>query len=372
MKICMLTTAHSPLDDRIFYKETISLKKISSDIVVIAPFDKETYEENGIRIVGVKRSKTLYERYKLVDKVIEKAIEEKADVYHFHDFEILLKVFKIKKYLPNSKIIYDVHEYYPDMIRMSKKIPAFLKPFGTIYVNKIEERAARRFDYIITTDDYNKDRFRKLNKNVDVIYNFSEFTIKENVNITKEYDVIYQGGISVERGAINLVKAISIAQKKKEDIKMIFVGTFDDAETENSVLNYIKENKLENNIKYLGRVHHNEVENYIRKSRMGVVAFLPFPRYAKNIPIKQFEYMSCGIPVIGGYLPSVKRFVIAYNSGIIVDPTSPEDIANAILKILNNPNLEYELGQNGVRAVNEEYNWGNMENKLLGIYKKLQ
>lgn len=372
MKVCMLSSGHNALDSRVFSKEAASLRKIYNDVSVVAIYENEYEEVNGIKVYGIKKSASLYERYKLVDKVIDKAIELKADVYHFHDFEMILKIMKLKKALPNCKLIYDVHEYYPEMVTMSKKIPGIFKPFGEFYVNKKEEAIIKKFDYVITTDDYNKERFSKIVPYVEVVYNFSEFITDEKPKDEKLYDVIYQGGISIERGAMVLVKAIKIAKEKVPDIKHIFVGSFDDKETEDNVLSFIKENKLENNIKYIGRVPHNEVKGYIEKSKMGVVAFLPYPRYAKNIPIKQFEYMSCGIPVIGGNLPSVKRFVEKYNSGIIVNPEDPQDIANAIVKIIEDPQLREKLSLNGIKAVKEEYNWSNMEKRLFKIYKSLE
>jgi glycosyltransferase involved in cell wall biosynthesis len=369
----MLTSGHSAVDSRIFYKEAMSLRKIYDDVVVIGHYDEGICCKDGIKIRGYKSGKSLKERYNFLNKLIDIAVEEKADVYHFHDFELVLRIMKIKKKLPNAKLIYDVHEYYPEMVTMSKNIPSILKPFGAFYVKHKEDKVAKNMDYIITTDDYNKERFSKINKNVEVVYNFSDFKLKEEPDkeLSKEYDVIYQGGISVERGAINLVKAIHIASKKIKNIKMIFVGSFDDEETQNSISLYISQNGLEDNIKYLGRVSHIEVEDYIRKSKIGMVAFLPYPRYAKNIPIKQFEYMSCGVPVIGSEMPSVKRFITAYNSGLTVDSSSPEEIAKAIVKLLENPDLCSELGQNGIKAVKEEYNWGNMEERLQNIYKSL-
>ena len=368
MKICMLTTGHSALDDRIFHKEALSLKKIYDKVTIIAPDDNELYYEKGIKIIGIKKSHSLFERLKLTKIVIKKAIEEKADVYHFHDFELIYLVMRIKKYLPNSKIIYDVHEHYPDMIAMSKKIPSLLKIFAVFFVDKSEIFMTKKFDFLITADDAVKVRLEKYNKNIQVIYNFSEYNPKISSDIKKEYDIIYQGGITLERGVFEAVKAIQIVKKKFNNVKMIFVGPFDDILSKNQVFEYIKTNDLENNIIFTGKVLHSEVENYIRKSRIGLVALLPYPKYYKNIPIKQFEYMSCGIPVIGSDLPPIKKFIESYNSGIIVDPLDPNNIANAEIKLLEDSELCSKLGENGVRAVKEMYNWSNMESKLLKIY----
>lgn len=372
MEICMLTTGHSALDSRIYYKEALSLRKKYDHITIIAPHEGDETLENGIRILGVKKSSSLYERFKLADSVIQRALEVEADIYHFHDFEIIYKAMRLKRYLPGCKIIYDVHEHYPDMMRMSKKVPSAIKPFASFFIDKTEIMISRKFDYIITADDAVRDRFKEHNPNVDVIYNFADFQVKEECDIPKEYDCIYQGGITLERGALKVVQAIGILKEKYPNIKMIFVGPFDDPEGERLVNQYIEEKNLNENIIFTGRVPHVDVENYIRKSKVGIVTLLPLPKYFKNIPIKQFEYMSCGVPVVGSDLPPIKRFVESYNSGIIVDPTNPEAIADAIGRLLDNPKLCRELGNNGIRAVREAYNWGMMEKKLLKIYGQLE
>lgn len=372
MKICILTTGHQALDNRIFYKQALSLRRKYEDITLIVPDEREEYQAQGIKIIGVKKAASLYGRFKLGDTVVRKAIELRADVYHFHDFELIYKVKKIRKALPESKIIYDVHEHYPDMMRMSRKVPKFLRPLATFLVDKTELRLARKFDQIITADDAVKERFDKVNPKVDVIYNFSEFVPVEDNTVSKAYDVIYQGGITLERGVFNVVQAIEILREKFPEVKMVFVGPFDDAQGKELVNAYIKEKDLGPNILFTGKVPHVEVEEYIRKSKIGVVTLLPVPKYYKNIPIKQFEYMSCGIPVVGSDLPPIKRFLTKYNSGIIVDPTKPEEIAKAFNILLSDPRLCKEMGDNGVRAVREEYNWGKMEEKLLKIYSRLE
>jgi len=372
VKICILTTGHQALDNRIFYKQALSLRKKYEDITLIVPDSREFYVEQGIKIIGVQRAGSLFGRFKLGDTVVKKAVEVKADIYHFHDFELIYKVMKIKKALPGCKIIYDVHEHYPDMMRMSKKVPRILRPLATFLVDKTELRKAKKFDQIITADDAVKERFDRVNPRVDVIYNFSEFQPAEGDNTEKEYDVIYQGGITLERGVFHVVQAINILRDKFPDLRMIFVGPFDDPEGRDLVYNYIEEHDLDRNVLFAGRVPHVEVEEYIRKSRIGVVTLLPLPKYYKNIPIKQFEYMSCGIPVVGSDLPPIKRFVTKYNSGIIVDPTKPEEIAKAINILLSDSRLCQEMGDNGIKAVREEYNWGKMEEKLLKIYSRLE
>jgi glycosyltransferase involved in cell wall biosynthesis len=371
LKICILTTGHQALDNRIFYKQALSLKKKYADITLIVPDERAEYTEQGIKIIGVPRANSLYGRFKLGDTVVAKAIEVQADVYHFHDYELIFKVGKIKKALPNCKLVYDVHEHYPDMMRMSKKVPKLLRPLATFIVDKSELFLAPKFDQIITADDAVRERFNK-HPYVEILYNFSDFIPEEKPEIEKEYDVIYQGGITLERGAFNLVQAIHLLRDKYPQIKLVFVGPFNDPEGRELVYNYIEENHLSENVLFVGRIPHLEVEDYIRKSKIGAVTLMPVPKYYKNIPIKQFEYMSCGIPVVGSDLPPIKRFLTAYNSGIVVDPTKPEEIAKAFNILLSDTRLCKEMGENGLQAVREEYNWGKMEERLYKIYSRLE
>ncbi len=134
-----------------------------------------------------------------------------------------------------------------------------------------------------------------------------------------------------------MVQAIGILKEKFPDIKMVFVGPFHDALGKEMVDSFISANRLQDNILFAGKVPHLEVERYIRKAKIGVVTLMPVPKFYKNIPTKQFEYMSCGLPVVGSSLPPIQRFLTPYNSGIIVDPTKPEEIAKAIVFCFRSP-----------------------------------
>lgn len=373
MKICILTTGHSPIDSRIFHKEAKSLLKKYKDITIIAPYEKGVHTIDGIKVVGITKPKNLKDRFLILDELINRAVEEKADIYHFHDFEIIYKAQKIKKKLPNCKIIYDVHEHYPDMASMSNKVPKFIKPLSTFFVDKTELMISKKFDYIITADEAVQRRFKVVNKNVEVIHNFTQFIPKKISGIEKKYDLIYQGGITIERGALQILKTLNIIKSKYDykDIKMIFVGPFGYDKCEGILRKYIKENGLENNVEFTGKVKHDTVREYMYKSKIGLVTLLPLPKYFKNIPTKQFEYMSCGIPVIGSYMPPIKDYITAYNSGLVVNPEDENELAENVMHLLKDDKLREKMGNNGIYAIEEQFNWSKEEEKLWRIYREL-
>ena len=67
--------------------------------------------------------------------------------------------------------------------------------------------------------------------------------------------------------------------------------------------------------------------------------------------------MSCGIPGIGSYMPPIKKYLTSYNSGLIINPLDENEIAQSITQLLEDDMLMQKMGQNGIKAISEEFNW---------------
>ena len=81
--------------------------------------------------------------------------------------------------------------------------------------------------------------------------------------------------------------------------------------------------------------------------------------------------MAAGIPVVASKFPNITEIVEESNCGILVDPTDPQEVTDAIIYLMEHPKEAEEMGSNGRRAVEEKYNWENMERELLQIYAEL-
>ena len=80
--------------------------------------------------------------------------------------------------------------------------------------------------------------------------------------------------------------------------------------------------------------------------------------------------MSMGLPVIITKYPFAEKMIKKYNFGIAVEPDNVDEIADAIMYLIDNPKKAEIMGKNGRRAILEEFNWGNEERKLLKLYKQ--
>ena len=86
---------------------------------------------------------------------------------------------------------------------------------------------------------------------------------------------------------------------------------------------------------------------------------------------KLFEYMEAGLPVICSNNKLWKEIINKYNCGIAVNPNNKEEIKDAIVALKDNPDKAKIMGENGRKAIENEYNWLTQEKKILLLYDNL-
>ena len=374
-KVCMIATNHLPLDDRVFYKEAKSLKKVGYDVTVIGQTDSKMNKVvDEIRIIGIEKGAGIKSNPILWKKLLKEALKINAEIYHCHEPEsflvaIYLKIFKRKK------IVYDVHEYYMDVLSLSSPQ---MRMFLGFMLYLVEPLFCRYTDAIITADEEIAKRYKKFNKKVYPIFNFPSFGVfkpSNNQDMKMKYKdyfvIIYVGGMSEERGILELIKAVHKVSRTYPLVKLLLLGNFGTQDFEEKCIEYVKSNDLDGNVEFFGFVPHKEISKYISTADVGAVLLKPIPKFYKNIPIKQFEYMVCGKPVIGSNLPPIENFIGKEKAGILVDPNNINEIAEAIIYLIEYLDEAKKMGENGRRAVEEKYNWNEMEKELIKIYSKI-
>jgi len=367
-KVCILTTVHPALDVRIFHKEAKTLASAGYNVTLIAQHDKEEIVE-GIKIIPLPKPKNRLERFLKLDYLLlKKAFEQKADIYHFHDPElvsigILLKLFR-------KKVIYDVHEDYEAKMLNKDWIPRFLRKSIAIGFGAFEKLFSKIFDYIIVADNviYPKFRHFLINKMVIVrnfppIHNFKQ---EKNKGKNKTFVCIYAGGLSENRGLFKMVEALKYINSS---IELFLLGGFENKED----LNELKGLEEFKRVKYFGQKSWHEVMKFLAVSDAGLNLLQPVPAYlyAGENTIKIFEYMMMGLPVISSDFPNLRKIIEEAKCGICVDPANSKEIAKAIEYLTEHPDEARKMGENGRKAVLEKYNWENESKKLLKVYEEL-
>lgn len=380
MRVCILTTVDSPSDPRVFHKEAKSLVK-SHDVVVIAPSDETTDEViEGIRVITVRKPANKILHVITLWRILREALKQECDVCHCHApgglfLGALLKILK------RSKVVYDAREHYSSLIAENTLFPNFIRPLVRLFAD-IEERVLVKFaDVIITVDEILASKYRKHHDNVVKLSNYPKLTLfGENgwsddleSRYGKSKVLLYAGGLTKDRGTLESIQALQEIIKKAPEAKLAFLGEFKggSGEYKEEVHAYIKKTNLERYVDFLGYVPHEKVVEYMNIAKVCTLFLQPIPRYKKAVSIKLFEYMACGKPVVASNFTEIRKVVKEADCGILVDPTNVDEIANAILYLLEHLEEAKRMGENGRRAVEEKYNWEKMEEKLLKLYEGL-
>ena len=235
----------------------------------------------------------------------------------------------------------------------------------SITVRIFESLGAMAFDMIITATPKISERFPPLKTITIQNFPILDEILQPKVIPYRErsFSVCYVGGISKVRGAIEMVSAFQLLSDF-DGIRFDLAGTFNSEELALS-------SKLLSGWKYVhyyGQACRSTVGNILGQARVGLVLLHPIPNYLESQPIKMFEYMASGIPVIASDFPFWRQFIEQAKCGIMVDPLDPESIASAIRWIFDHPREAEQMGKYGQEAVKKYFNWDAEAPKLLDLY----
>ncbi len=372
-KICHLTSVHRRYDTRIFLKECRSLAKEGFEVYLIVADDKSDEIKEEVKIISLSKPQNRTERIFLVTrKMFTAALRVKANLYHIHDPELLFAAC-ILKLITKAKIVYDVHEDYPKSIMTKYWIPKVYRVFLSSFVNLIERLLTFFLDAIVPVTDSIEKRFSK-HKSVQ-IRNYPIIEQSDRKTITADHlqqnrdrllKLIYVGGISKERGIYELLRSLEYVDYTLF-LKLEIYGDFISADFKEE-LQKVKESQR---VVFPGWISQEEAKQRMRESDIGFVLFHPSPNHREALPNKMFEYMLAGLPIITSNFTFWEQIVMKYQCGIMVNPLEPLEIAKAIEYLANNPQLRYEMGLRGRKAVCDSYHWHSEEIKLINLYKKL-
>ena len=149
-----------------------------------------------------------------------------------------------------------------------------------------------------------------------------------------------------------------------QPVKLSLYGNFSPNDYELKLVNLKGFRKVE----YLGWVEHEKVAELLKDYDAGIVCLHPIPNYITALPIKLFEYMAAGLPVIASNFPLLREIVEGNNCGLCVNPLKPKQIAGALKYFIERPEESKKMGENGRKAVLEKYNWENENKKLSKLY----
>jgi glycosyltransferase involved in cell wall biosynthesis len=356
---------HSRYDTRIFVKQCSSLAANGYEVFLVVADGKGDEKKDGISILDVGKPRNRIERIvSSTRQVMRRALSLDADVYQFHDPELIPAGLLMK--WRGKKVVFDAHEDLPKQLLGKPYLgPIRLRLIAFLF-SHFERFACKRLDAIITATPSIGEKFRQINPSTFVINNFPLLGELHSDTPWEEKKAIvsYAGVISSVRCIREIVLAMGSLQS---NARLALAGTFAEPEVEEEVRSLPGWNRVD----ALGFIDRQSLRRLLGESVAGLVIFRPLPNHLDAQPNKMFEYMSAGVPIIVSDFPLWREIVDGADCGICVDPGDPGAIADAVDRLISDSEQAKHMGQNGRRAVLERFNWPAEEKKLLDVYANL-
>lgn len=367
MNICHLTSTHQRYDTRIFIKECKSLRDHGYIVNLVVADSKGDEMVASVTFHDVGKSNNRLERvlFKTL-RIWRKAKAINAHVIHFHDPDLIFVGIMLK--LGGHKVIYDVHEDFPQAVLSREYMPIWLRKIASRFLTILENIGSRYFDAIIVATPSIARKFGSTE--VSLVQNYpiqDELIVVDSIPYSnRPNNIIYHGGIARSRGILEILDAVDSV--KNENCRFVLAGRFESSALEEQVKLFPGWNKT----KYLNWLSRAELANELKYARVGLVLFHPEPNHINAQPNKIFEYMSVGLPLIMSDFPLWRQLVIDCNCGLLVNPLDSAAIAEAISWILEHPVEAREMGECGREALVNNYNWDEEKQTLFQVYAELK
>jgi glycosyltransferase involved in cell wall biosynthesis len=365
VRVAHLTTVHRADDQRIAVKECASLGAAGYDVVLIHASEATPPPGLPIRVRRISRSSGRLGRMTLtVARMLRAALGARAELYHFHDPELIPVGFALKA--SGRRVIYDVHEDVPRQMEYKPYLPvAVRRPIGRA-VGVVESVARGAFDGIVAATPRIATRFP--GERTALVQNFpklGEFGgILGPPYPDRDRHVVYVGRINPEIGAREMVGAIR--HLVGAGIRLTLAG-----QVVPGLRPELDAAASQLPISLPGWLQREQVADLLGSARVGLVLFHPLANHVEAYPTKMFEYMSAGLPVVASDFPLWRDIVEGTGCGRVVDPLDPAAIASAVQWLVDHPAEAQAMGERGREAVRARFNWEASERTLLDFYARL-
>lgn len=169
------------------------------------------------------------------------------------------------------------------------------------------------------------------------------------------------------KGQDMVIQALPRIIKENPDVKYVIAGCGDDKKRLEGLVNELH---LENHVIFAGFIPEQEVIDYYDLADVFVMASRKDGLWVEGFGIPFIEANARGKPVIAGLHGAVPEVITDGESGLIIDPENPDEIAEAILKILTNTELAETIGQQGKEKCFSLYNWDEIAKQMITLTQK--
>ena len=371
-KIALITTGHPPFDERIYWKFALSISSNDYETAIFCSTENINEKKQNILLKGFKDD-SLSRKEKL-NKLFHLISEFNSDLIICFETSAIIPAYKYKKSNNNKcKIISDITEWYPENVAfkysgVKKWISYFTLYFFNIYATNLadililgEKNKIRRYELISPT----KSKVIISYYPVLEYFNHYDCTVE-----AKNLYLAFSGKLSAERGFYRFIDVINSIAQRHQEITFIVVlsGQKLLQEDKLAIRNLFKHKNI--SLELVLFSSYDKISEGLKDVHICFdLRDLKF--VYDSIPIKFYEYLACGKPVIYSNIKTITEEFGNINFGFLVDPYNIDEIVSKIEIYLSNKELLIEHSQNGRAIIKNGKNWETESEKLIKLIRNL-
>jgi glycosyltransferase involved in cell wall biosynthesis len=291
---------------------------------------------------------------------------QRADVIQFHDPELLPLALVMRAC--GRTVVYDMHENLPKDILTKDWVPGPLRRALAFAARRFQQLALRFVPTVFAEASYAPE-FTAAKRSVTALnYPLAADLAAVAQVKNSSFTVGYVGAISLNRGAVTMVEAVSALRARGVDARALLVGPVrDGVKADNTFKKAVEEGW----IVATGRLKPAVAWERVATCHVGMAILSPSPNFTESLPTKLFEYMALGLPVIASDFTLWRRVVERAGCGFLVAPTEVTEIVEALHWLHDNPREASQMGVCGRATVLKEYSWASEFKKLRSFYQEI-
>jgi glycosyltransferase involved in cell wall biosynthesis len=369
-EIVLISSGHQAMDSRMFDKEAVTLAKYFPRVRVVAAHPVSETRE-GVQITALPATRSRPARFLLRPLQCYWAARGAGDrIIIIEDAELLFWA-PLVKLLTGWRVVYDVHEDFPQLLLRRTWIPALLRRSLGKLVGLAEKLYTHGCDGVMGATAVLADYFAPAPR--VALYNLpsAEYVTSAARSARslreRQYDVVHLGTLSDERlDFLQIIFTRLFAQTP--DARALVIGVQPEQEAR------IRNRFPERQVLVIGKVGYDRTAGYLGNCRIGLdIHPILYPHLRCAVPVKVFEYMAAGCNVVTSHLPELHRLLGdegAEHVMTIYTP-SPQAFADELVRLLHEPASMLQHQAALMHLVRAQWNWGKEADKLVNFIAHL-
>jgi glycosyltransferase involved in cell wall biosynthesis len=270
--------------------------------------------------------------------------------------------------------IYDSFEMYA--LEMASYFGPLEKQVWPLW-RLLEGFLVKQVNGIVTVDSrqgWLEKNFKRYNDRVQVIWNLPSTSEDPDDGKVQALEERYRGrkiagfvgGLMKEQGLRVALAAAALVTQRHPESLFLFIGSMKD--DINQVRQIISSEGLDKYVLFLPFMPYRNMLAHLWHARIGLMLYQPErvrPFTGAGNGRKSFTYMQAGIPIIAPSFGEIGGIIKREGCGILTDTTDHMAVAQAIIRLLENPEEAEAMGHRGRAAFVTKYNWNLEEKKFL-------